>query len=83
MNQNNETPLFPVAKLTIGPVPRLGIIVIRPDFLTNLSQTPEQCQPGRTYALTAEQARYLVQKIQQALHALETEHVKIDHKDLN
>ena len=70
MTQDN-IPLFPVAQLTVGPVPRLGIIVIRPDFLTTLMDQPKDAQTGRTYALTPVQARYLAEQIQQALATLE------------
>ncbi|MEC5213298.1 hypothetical protein RCH06_001844 [Polaromonas sp. CG_9.5] len=68
---NEEIPLFPVATLTVGPVPRMGIVVMRPDFLTTLMQSPAQAQPGRTYALTVPQAHYLVEQIQKSLAMLE------------
>ena len=67
-----EVPLFPVAALTVGPVPRMGIVVIRPDFLTTLMQSPAEAQLGRTYALTTQQAHYLVEQIQKSLAILET-----------
>lgn len=69
---SDEIPLFPVAKLTVGPVPRMGLVVIRPDFLTTLMQRPEEAQQGRTYALTPVQARYLAEQIQKSLVTLET-----------
>lgn len=69
---SDEIPLFPVAQLTVGPVPRMGLVVIRPDFLTTLMQQPEEAQQGRTYALTPVQAHYLVDQIQRALAILET-----------
>lgn len=72
MKQTDETPIFPVAPLTVGPIPRLDIIVIRPDFLTHMTQTPEEAQQGRTYALTPKQGQELIQQIQRALHVLET-----------
>lgn len=68
--QTDDTPIFPVAAITIGPVPRMGLIVIRPDFLSNLTQRPEESQTGRTYALTPLQAQYVVEQIQQALVTL-------------
>jgi len=68
----DDIPVFPVAKITIGPVPRLGFIVFRPDFLATLMDEPSQAQHGRTYALTALQARYVVEQIQMSLAALET-----------
>jgi len=67
-----EITLFPVAQLTVGPVPRLGLIVIRPDYLTHQMQGPEEYHHGRTYALTPEQARYLAEKTLQALAMLES-----------
>lgn len=68
----DQTPLYPVAELTVGPVPRLGAVVIRPDFLTHATQQPSEAQRGRTYALTAVQARYLAEQILLALATLET-----------
>ena len=69
---SEEIPLFPVAGLTVGPVHAHGIVVIRPDFLSNLTQRPEEAHQGRTYALTPPQARYVVEQIQKALAALES-----------
>lgn len=68
----DEIPLFPVAQLTIAKVPRLGVVIIRPDFLTHMTQQPGQSQPGRTYALTPVQARYLAEQILAALAKLES-----------
>jgi len=67
----DSIPLFPVAQLTVGPVPRLGLVVIRPDFLTTLMDRPQDAQQGRTYALTPLQAQHLVQQIQSALATLQ------------
>lgn len=69
--KEDNIPLFPVAELTVGPVPAYGIVVIRPDFLTHMTQRPEQAQQGRTYALTPTQARFLVSRLQKALATLE------------
>lgn len=68
----DETPLFPVAAITVGPVAAYGIITIRLDFLTHLTQRPEEAQTGRHYALTPDQARYLAERISSALRLLET-----------
>jgi hypothetical protein len=72
MKSTEETPVFPVTQLVVGPVPRLGFIVMRPDFLSNMLQSTEQAQTGRTYALTPVQARSLVEQIQKALAQLES-----------
>lgn len=66
-----EIKLFRVATLTIGPVQALGLVVIRPDFLTHPMESPEQARTGRTYVLTPVQARDLVQRTLQALATLE------------
>ena len=71
MTVKDDIPLFPVAEITIGPVVSLGLIVIRPDFLSHLSQQPEEATHGRSYALTPVQALFLVQKILSALDVLE------------
>lgn len=70
MKQNDE-PAFPVATITTGPQPKLGAILIRFDFLTNLMQPTSEANPGRNYLLTPIQARYLVEKILSALPLLE------------
>lgn len=70
--KNEEIPIFPVTELTVGPVPRMGLIMIRPDYLTHPMQAIEQSQIGRTYALTPSQAHVLVQQIQKALAQLES-----------
>lgn len=66
-----QIPLFPVAAWSIGPVPSLGLVTIKFDFLTNLMQDSNTPNPGRHYALTPAQAQELVTKIQSALHVLE------------
>lgn len=71
MNQE-QIPLFPVAAWSIGPVPSLGLITIKFDFLTNLIQDANKPNQGRHYALTSSQAQELIQKIQSALHVIET-----------
>jgi hypothetical protein len=67
----DEIPLFPVAAMTVGPVPRMEIVVIRFDFLTGPMQPPEQANPGRHYAMTPQQARELAQRIADSLRQLE------------
>ena len=71
MNEE-EIKLYPIAAMTVGPVPRLGIVVMRPDFLVTEMETTEQAHHGRTYALTPVQAKSLVQQIQKALAMLES-----------
>ena len=66
-----DIPLFPVAAVTVGPVPRMGLVVMRPDFLTTLMDKPEDAQHGRTYAMTPVQVRDLVQLLQSALRKLD------------
>lgn len=68
----DDIPLFPVAQLTIATVPKLGVVIIRPDFLTHMTQQPEQAQQGRSYALTPVQARYLAEQILAAVAKLES-----------
>ena len=72
MKSKEEIPVFPVTQLVVGPVPRMGFIVMRPDFLSNMLQPAEQAQMGRTYALTPVQARSLIEQIQKALAQLES-----------
>ena len=70
MNITNE-PLFPVAAMTTGPLPKAGVFFIRFDFLTNSMQDINSPNQGRNYALTALQARELAQKILSGLEILE------------
>ncbi len=70
--EDEEIPLYPVAATTIGPVPRLGLVVMRPDFLTHAMQTPEQAQRGRTYALSPAIARYVAEQLLSAVAKLES-----------
>jgi BssS protein family len=50
----------------------MGIVLMRLDFLTHATQQPGEAQPGRNYALTPVQARYLAEKILSALATLES-----------
>ena len=68
---NEDIPIFPVVTTAIGPVPRMGIVVMRLDFVSTLMQTPEEAQSGRTYAMTPVQVRDVVEKLQRALVTLE------------
>lgn len=70
MNSKPDIPVFPIAALTIGPVPALGLIIIRPDFLSHQGQKPEEATLGRSYALTPVQALDLIQRTQKALDHL-------------
>ena len=66
-----DIPLFPVTNLTVGPIPRLGIVMLRPDFLTNYMQKPADAEFGRSYAMTPVQVRGLVELLESALLKLE------------
>jgi len=63
MEKNQNTPLFPIASWQIGFIPSLGIISFCPNFLTNLSQKPDEANQGRYYALTPLQAQALIQDL--------------------
>jgi hypothetical protein len=64
--------LSPVATITSGPLPSVGAVLIRFDFLTHPLQDPEQAHPGRNYVLMPTQARYLMERIASALATLES-----------
>jgi len=66
-------PLFPVSAWTVGPVPTMGLAVIKFDFLTNPMQPPEEANPGRHYALTPAQLRELIEQMRSALQKLESD----------
>jgi len=63
--------LFPVADIKIETMPNEGYIMLCLDFLTSPLQSLENADAGRNYVLTQEQALYLSQTLQRALHALE------------
>lgn len=65
-------PVFPISEWDTAIVGEHGVILFCPSFLTHASQHPSQPNPGRVYALTAQQARYLVLDIEKRLHQLET-----------
>ena len=58
----------PVAKITVGPVPKFGLVVMRPDFLE--SMTDKTVHVGRSYALMPSQALQLANELMKALGAL-------------
>jgi hypothetical protein len=66
-----DIPLFPVASWQLGPIPRLGLISLCPNFLTNLSQRPEEANQGRHYVLTPKQAQDLINDLTLALQNLQ------------
>jgi hypothetical protein len=72
MKEEQNTPLFPVVEIAIGPVPRMGIVVMRLDFVSTLMDTPEDAQTGRTYGMTPVQAQYVIERLQASLGTLET-----------
>lgn len=69
---DEEISICPVAATAIGPIPAMGIVIVRFDFLTHPSQPIEQPHLGRNYALTPVQARDLVERVRAALGALES-----------
>ncbi|MDO9235983.1 MAG: hypothetical protein Q7U28_08125 [Aquabacterium sp.] len=70
--KEDDIPLFPVAQVSIGPVPRMGIVVMRLDFLSTVMDTPENAQTGRTYAMTPVQVHYVIEQLQRSLVSLDT-----------
>lgn len=68
----DEIPLFPVCGWSIGPILVHDAVTIKFDFLTNLMQPVNEANQGRHYLLASAQAKELVEKIQKALHYLET-----------
>jgi hypothetical protein len=68
----SDISLFPVAGWSVGPIPKYGIATIQFNFLTHPLQKPEEANEGRHYALTPDQLRELIQKMQSALDLLES-----------
>jgi hypothetical protein len=71
MSEKN-IPLSPVIETTIGPVVALNLMVIRFKFLVQENNGPERIQTGETYALSATQARQLIEQAARALQILES-----------
>lgn len=67
----DNIPIFPVSGWDAGPVPSMGIMVIRFHFLAHPLQKLEEADPGRNYALTPPQLRELRDAIDRALVKLE------------
>ena len=67
----SNLPLFPVSGWEIGPVPRLGLLIVRFEFLSHSLQKLTEADPGRRYALQPEQARKLITALQDSLRQLD------------
>ena len=68
---NQPITVYPVTQITTGSVSAEQAIIITLDYLSHNMQSIEQSHPGRTYALTLPQARFLVEKIGQHIARLE------------
>ena len=68
----DDIPCFPITGYTIGPIPSMGIVLVRFPFLASPMQALEQADPGRNYALTPVQAREVRDAIDRALAKLDS-----------
>ncbi len=66
--------LSPVLTITSGPLPDVGVVLVRFDFLANAGKPAlEEVHAGQNFVLTPVQARHLVERLQRSLTRLETE----------
>lgn len=72
MTNKQKIPLFPVTTIAIGPVYTHGVVTVRFGFVTNLKQPIEKANPGRHYALTPDQVKYMIERLGSALHQLQS-----------
>jgi biofilm regulator BssS len=68
---DEEIPVFPVSAWEIGPVPSLGMVLIRFGFLSHQLQKPNESQWDRRYALSPEITRKLIAELGNVLDRLE------------
>lgn len=62
--------VLPVAGWALMPVVEFDSLLIRLDYLTQPTQTPDEASRGRVYALTSEQIQMLLQSLQSQLQTL-------------
>jgi hypothetical protein len=68
----NDISFFPVSEITVGNVPSKALLLIRFDFLTNMLQPVDEANTGPVFALTAIQARYVIQSLERLLPTVES-----------
>ena len=69
---NEGDALLPVLTITSGPLPDVGVVLIRFDFAAHAQAARELAHPGPNYVLTPVQACHLVERIQTPLSRLES-----------
>jgi BssS protein family len=69
---HENDPLSPVLTITSGPLPDVGVVLVRFDFVDH-AHAPAlgQAHAGRNYVLTPVQARHLVERLQKSLTRLD------------
>lgn len=67
-----DIPLFPIAGWQLGPIHQYGLVALTFDFLSHPMQKIEESQQSQMFALTADQARELIQRLQSALDQLDS-----------
>ncbi|MGE6920242.1 hypothetical protein [Achromobacter kerstersii] len=63
-------PVLPVTGWAMMPIAEYDSLLVRLDFITEATQTPDEAKRGRVYALTSEQIQMLLQSLQQQLQNL-------------
>lgn len=70
--KEEEIALTPVAGWEIGTVPAYGALMLRLDYLTHATQSPDQAHKSPTFVIQTAQARELAQRILVACEKLES-----------
>ncbi|MBB1596890.1 hypothetical protein [Achromobacter sp. UMC46] len=63
--------VLPVAGWAMMPVAEYDSLLVRLDFITQATQSPDEASRGRVYALTSDQIRMLLESLQTQLRALD------------
>lgn len=70
--EQDDIPLFPITGSEVGTIREAGVLILRLPFLSHAMQGLDQATMDRTYAMTPNQARSLVQQILSRLAILES-----------
>lgn len=72
MKNQPETKTYPIARWLLKPIPELGFILLRADYLASPMQRQDQPSLGLHHTLSITQAEILVQDLTAALQTLKT-----------
>lgn len=72
MAEPHDIPVFPLAGWEVGPVVKMGAIILRLDYLATPDDTPADPNQGLRHVLTPAQARELAEVLLRQARIVET-----------